>query len=427
MSFSTVVFLIIFAVVILNIIRAAAVQKKGTAVRSNRRMWSMVAYEHNLNLFSPGSRNPFPSMRGMIDGLFVSAWGDLGPDGRPLVFCKAEFALSLPFKLCILKGNIRGEPAGQAFEISSISSEEVNVTASDAQELEKFLNSQNLNILKNCIGIYQTVKITDSFLILAAPIDDAVTFSSFLERAVSAAKQLSGGFSVTRKPDERRKVVLADDSEEIYVPGSDRNPRKPIFDFAPVVPDDDPPPEIMPQVEQKAVPQDVPEPDAFTETVSEQEPVSEPESVSEPEPEEIREGAASAEAAETLAADSVAAELFSSSFPGEKEKAYFNGIAGSSVQWSGILRSAYPYSSDFVFGPGPRVKATFEIAEVSSGYGMKNKVKATVSLPQEAAERLKGKTGKSFCFSGKLLRFEPFAREILLENGELLSFSPPIK
>ena len=56
---------------------------------------------------------------------------------------------------------------------------------------------------------------------------------------------------------------------------------------------------------------------------------------------------------------------------------------------------------------------------------MKNKIKATVSLPPESMEQLKGQTGKKFHFSGRLLKFEPFAREILLENGTLRQDSFP--
>ena len=87
----------------------------------------------------------------------------------------------------------------------------------------------------------------------------------------------------------------------------------------------------------------------------------------------------------------------------------------------GTLKSVYPYSSDFVFGKGPGTKATFEIAEVASGYGMKNKIKATVSFSADTIAQLKGNSGKTFSFSGSLLKFEPFAREILVEKGTLES------
>ena len=83
------------------------------------------------------------------------------------------------------------------------------------------------------------------------------------------------------------------------------------------------------------------------------------------------------------------------------------------------MKSVYPYSSDFVFGKGPGVKATFEICEVSSGYGMKQKIKATVSFGEDAMAVLKGKNGETFNFTGTLLKMESFAREILLEKGSL--------
>ena len=120
-----------------------------------------------------------------------------------------------------------------------------------------------------------------------------------------------------------------------------------------------------------------------------------------------------------LSAEGLAKALFSASFPGEKEKALFQQQIGKCVQWSGVLKTVYPYSSDFVFGKGPGVKATFEICEVASGYGMKQKVKATVSLGEDSMAILKGKTGERFTFNGTLLKMETFAREILLEKGSL--------
>jgi hypothetical protein len=122
-----------------------------------------------------------------------------------------------------------------------------------------------------------------------------------------------------------------------------------------------------------------------------------------------------------LTEEGVCSALFSAAFPGENEKAHFQKITGKTVHWKGTLKSVYPYSSDFVFGKGPGTKATFEIAEVASGYGMKNKIKATVSFSADTIAQLKGNSGKTFSFSGTLLKFEPFAREILVEKGTLES------
>ncbi len=90
------------------------------------------------------------------------------------------------------------------------------------------------------------------------------------------------------------------------------------------------------------------------------------------------------------------------------------------MEWSGVLRSANTFGSDFVLGRGPAVKASFEIAEVSGSYSMKSKIRATVRLPESALPRLKNRTGETFRFSGVLEKMEPYARELILLDGELL-------
>ena len=89
------------------------------------------------------------------------------------------------------------------------------------------------------------------------------------------------------------------------------------------------------------------------------------------------------------------------------------------MEWCGILRSAYSFGNDFVLGAGPGVKAGFEIAEVTGAYSMKNKVRAIVRLPEDSLPSLKNHNGESFRFSGVLEKMEPYARELILLDGEL--------
>ncbi len=51
---------------------------------------------------------------------------------------------------------------------------------------------------------------------------------------------------------------------------------------------------------------------------------------------------------------------------------------------------------------------------------MKSKIRATVRLPESALPRLKNRTGETFRFSGVLEKMEPYARELILLDGELL-------
>lgn len=417
---SSIFLIIIFVIIFINIIKAAAKrQENGFAPRTNRRMWADAAFEHDLNILPPSGDSVFPSMHGMVDGLYTEIWGDFDENGKALVFCRVEFALSLPFHLCILKGNIPGESAGSGFNIDGITSDQVSVTASDKRELQKFLSGKNINILRNCVGIYPVVKITDTFLVLACSgLNDGISFCSFIERTVSAAKTFSGGHTVTMAPETMKPVPLTEDSHEILIP-EQTIPEKKTPVFVPVVPPSEPLPEIVGQSSEN-VPESPADPVPEFEP-AEKTPVFKPEKIQfepaldEPEP------AAGPERKDTvsLSAEELAAVLFSAAFPGEKEKQYFNGLIGKTVTWKGSLKSVYPYSSDFIFGKGPGTKATFEICEVGTGYGMKSKVKATVSLGENALQTLKGQTGKEYTFTGTLLKFEPFAKEILLEKGYL--------
>lgn len=118
-------------------------------------------------------------------------------------------------------------------------------------------------------------------------------------------------------------------------------------------------------------------------------------------------------------AHELAEKLFSNSFPGNAEKEFFQTVKGSEVEWEGKLLSVYRFGSDYVLGQGPAVKAVFEIAEISSSYSMKTRVKTLVRLPEEAMDTLKNQNGKIFRFRGTLEKYEPFAKELILQNGSL--------
>ena len=68
------------------------------------------------------------------------------------------------------------------------------------------------------------------------------------------------------------------------------------------------------------------------------------------------------------------------------------------------------------------MKSSFELMEFKpAGSALSIAVKAVVSLPREASAVLRNSSGKTFRFRGKLLKFEPVAREIYLSGGELLN------
>ncbi len=120
-----------------------------------------------------------------------------------------------------------------------------------------------------------------------------------------------------------------------------------------------------------------------------------------------------------LSAGALAKALFSSSMPGQAEKQLFEGVKGKAVSWTGTLKSSNEYGVDFDFGGGEGTKAVFEVCEIEGAFSMKTKVKAVLQLPKGAGSELKGRNGQTVSFSGKLLKFESFAKEIYLTGGSL--------
>ncbi len=108
-----------------------------------------------------------------------------------------------------------------------------------------------------------------------------------------------------------------------------------------------------------------------------------------------------------------------------EQKQSFEKHRGSEVEWSGVLKSFYPFTSDFTFGSKPGVKAVFELEEFKPERSfMPVKIKAVAAFPKETAESFAHAYGKNFSFRGHLLKLEPIAREIyiadacLSENGD---------
>lgn len=103
-----------------------------------------------------------------------------------------------------------------------------------------------------------------------------------------------------------------------------------------------------------------------------------------------------------------------------RQKERFERYRGAEVEWSGKLKTFFSYSSDFTFGPGSGIKATFELEEIRpAGSIMPIRIKAVAAFPKDAAPQFSGAYGKTFRFRGKLLKMEPIAREIYLSDSSL--------
>ena len=121
-----------------------------------------------------------------------------------------------------------------------------------------------------------------------------------------------------------------------------------------------------------------------------------------------------------LSKEVLASRLFPQGFPGQKEKEFFESVKGMTVEWTAVVKSAYTFSSDFVFGNGKGVRCTMELCSVANSFGSKQAVRAVAAFAPEAYDILRSLNGKEIRFRGTLLKFEPFSKEIYLSMGELL-------
>ena len=122
----------------------------------------------------------------------------------------------------------------------------------------------------------------------------------------------------------------------------------------------------------------------------------------------------------SLTVESVCTILFAKSFPGAEERAAFDTMKGRRVRWSGELLMSMPFSMDFVFGSQKGIKATILLCKLAQG-SVPVQIKAVAAFPPDLREQLAAAKGKNIVFEGELLKFEPFAREIYLQNASLES------
>ena len=126
--------------------------------------------------------------------------------------------------------------------------------------------------------------------------------------------------------------------------------------------------------------------------------------------------------ADNLTVESVCSALFSKSFPGAEERAAFDAMKGQRVHWSGEVQMVLPFSMDFTFGSNRGVKALLFVHKMAQGQsGFSVRIKAVAAFPPEFQAALEAAKGKTVSFEGDLLKFEPFAREIYLQNASLVS------
>ena len=122
-----------------------------------------------------------------------------------------------------------------------------------------------------------------------------------------------------------------------------------------------------------------------------------------------------------LTVESVCGTLFGKTFPGTEERAAFDAMKGRRVRWSGELQMCMPFSVDFMFGSRKGVKATVLICKLAQGGSVTVPVKAVAAFPPELREQLTSLKGQTIVFEGELFQFEPFSRQIYIQDASLVS------
>ena len=279
--------------------------------------------------------------------------------------------------------------------------DELRIQTSDTTKLKRYLTRERFDAVREIIGCYDTAEITRNLIILQVEqtSDPEVEHISYISETASVLFEKTPPSSASTPAStpvyEKYTAPEVVKSADAPTPFNVKTPApkvafkpKPLFEVT------------QGKAEKLEVSVSAPE----------------PEPVSAPEPAPIAESDSNAVEAETLSR-----ELFSVSFPGQAEQDAFKRVENSVVTWAGTLKSAYSFMSDFTFGiSGKGVKATFLIAEISGSYGMKTKIHAVCALPAESLETLKNAAGKEFRFTGTLMKFEGFAKEIYLKDASLL-------
>lgn len=380
---------------------------------SRNEAWMEVAHEYGLEYVRPNGMAGFPSLRGDVKERLTEVHIQISDSGVSQTLATVMFTRPLDAGILIVLDDdaVRTERfAGRkTYRIAGLDNPRLQISAPSPEALKRFLTPARMNALKNALAFYRFFEISDRYVVvkfngdgrdpevLSSLVEFTSSFAALLEEPESPSDSRSSD-PIPVEPSEplpERKYPAAASSEERPL-----SPHPEPVKTAPEPPVEPPLPETQTGAE---VQENTEEP------LKQEKPESlkQPETAESPEPEGLDQTA-------------FVTSLFSASFPGKREQEIFQAAKGRRVEWNGILRSAYPFGNDFVLGPGPAVKATFEIAEVTDAYSMKSKIRATVRLPGDSIALLKNHQGEPFRFSGVLEKMEPYAREIILLDGQLL-------
>ena len=354
--------------------------------------WMQAAGALQLKYVRPDEANGFPAINGTNNGISVMVQCQPSSEGLSdaAVFrfhfpCPAELDLELTFSddpayLARQAGNRKSASLDELFRGRQISQGFLQVR--DPEILRSCLTADALDHLARLSMIYPVVRLTDAELLVRSNgiNNELEAFRNQLENLLKIATELK---TFAERAAQRKKMTV--EVTESQFADADLPCRK----------QDRTEPEPVADVQPEPVKEPEPEPVADVQP----EPVVEPATV-------------------ILEKNAFLRQLWSSGMNFQKQKEFFEPCLDREVEWDGILKMSFPFSSDFVFGSGGGIKATFELAEFKpEGSFMPVRIKAVAAFPGDAAEQFAKASGKQIRFRGRLLKIEPIAREIYLSDG----------
>ena len=403
-------------------------------------VWMESAGEMGLAFCRPDADDPMPSIKGKMEDFEVSVIISKRAEGGMETIYKAIYPQELPFDFllgkadtnrckCLLKDrkNIFFSDPELRAKLKDTSNDDICDRIFYAEEeniLTDFLKAdERADHLSWCMGALKNFMISDRNIILIFQgVDDEVTEVVSRLRLLLQLAKYFGKLSpeermsltalaakIKEKPlkvTENTVKTFKPEIKKSVIPAVTPLPeKKKIFSSTPVppIPPAQPVPAAVP------APPSVPElrpapPESHTvktEEITQQIPAS------------------AAPSSADLSVEVLAENLFGNAFAGDKEKEYFASVKGKKVIWKGMVKSAFSYSSDFVFGNQKGIKAKIFLMDYKrQGSLISSQINATISFPVEYEAFLRENTGKEIYFSGELFHFESISKEILLTNGK---------
>ena len=402
-------------------------------------VWMESAGEMGLAFCRPDAEDPMPSIKGKSEDFEVSVIIRKKSEGGMETIYKAVYPLELPFDFLLGKAdNNRYRSLQKGRKNIFISDPELRAKlkdknsddaggqifyAEDENILTDFLKkNERADHLARCMDVLKNFMISDkNIIIIFQGVDDEVAEVVSRLRLLLQLAKFFGKLS----PEERMSfAALAEKNKEKTLKTTKNTEKtfKPEMKKTVI-------PAITPLQEQKKIFSNTPAAQVPAAPIQNPAPAVQdtiPSSPSSPASAPVKQEETTSAAPEPtrqvsteLSVESLAENLFGNAFAGNKEKEYFTSVKGKKVIWKGILKSAFSYSSDFVFGNQKGIKAKiFLMDHKRQNSLMSSPIYATVSFSVEYEAFLRENTGKEICFSGELFHFEGISKEFLLNNGK---------